>query len=61
MHIGKNKYIPFNDELNFHSSEIALYIEDNVFNVDRTGEKPYEPRLQLCENYRLSKNFFDKG
>lgn len=60
VHVGKNEKLSFTDEIYNHAIEIALYIEDNVFNVDRTGEKPYEPRLQLCENYRLSKNFFDK-
>lgn len=61
VHVGKNKKFPFTDELFFHSTEIALYIEDNVLGVDRSGEKPYEPRLQLCESHKLSKNFLQKS
>lgn len=61
VHVGKNEKLPFTDEIYNHAIEIALYIEDNVFNVDRSGEKPYEAKLHLCESYRISKNFLIKN
>lgn len=63
IHKENNINIPFTDEINLHSQEIAIYIENNVLNVNNKTQNShdYNSKIQLCENHRLSKNFFEKN